>query len=171
MALDEEIFQDKDFRFINVIDRLGVGGAVKTKGGLVYPGDIHYDGVSHPIRKKFRLRAPVARHCFGPNQRNWVHSIDEDGQSRYVHRLGILPIDEDDPDHDKDLIMELGPEFLDCTPIQIDQEFLEGWDAEAGDPNRKLLYATHLVNGIPVPRTDLIESENAGGRASFAGRG
>lgn len=125
MATTEDgIFIDDDFRFVTVVDRIGVGGDVKLAGGFVLPGVLYWDHKPHPILPEFQLRGPAAKHFFRYGSQAYVHTKDHE----YVCRLGLKGGDED-------LIREIGREFLDPEPIDVDLETVEGWDTAAIDPS------------------------------------
>ena len=104
-----ELFENRDFRTVTLVDRTGQGGA-----------EIIYDGVRIVLpRGKTELSVPrfVAVWLLGVTTQQMVWS-QEVG---YTPRFGIKDMDEE-------LTRELGPDAADISPITLDAERAEGWD-------------------------------------------
>jgi hypothetical protein len=129
MATTEDgTFVDDDMRFVTVVDRLGVGGDIRLKSGLTYEGTLYWDHKPQPIlAKPFQWRGPIAKHLLRYGSQAYIKDIDD----HWVCRLGIQGGDEE-------LIAEIGPEFLDCSPIEIDPNAIERWDTSTANRTKPM---------------------------------
>lgn len=160
MADDGEVYVDRDFRFVEVMDRTGRGGPIKLASGYTLPGEFQFDHQIIPIKKRFRLRGPEAKFVFAHSQRTWVHTTE----GEFVQRLAIV-VPEDVDDATQSLIDELGPVCCDTSPIEVDLEVVESWDTAQVDPDRQVT-AKQRVRQVKVPPAAMLQKETAGGRVS-----
>jgi hypothetical protein len=159
MADEDTIFVDQDFRFVTVVDRTGLGGAITLRSGHTVRGEIQYGMQIKAITKEpFQLRGPWAKFVFAQSQQTYVHDVE----GHYLNRLAVAGGDED-------LMNELGPTVQDTTPIELDADVVEGWDTGAVDPDRKKTVTTR-IRRVKVPESEIRQLEEAGGRVT-AGKG
>lgn len=138
-------YDERDWQIVTLVDRTGQGG-----------GEIIYDGLRIPIRPEFPIRARIARWLLRASQ-HMIHTTE----GQFVCRFGVKR----DPDSE-DLILSLGEEVADCSPLEIDTTRLEGWDAESVDPDRDKATAVDLKIPTSVRRT----RDGSRGQAGFGGR-
>lgn len=146
---DAEVFVDRDFRFATVVDRCGTGGPIQLADGRSLPGEFKCDQQVFKIEPRFTLRGPQVLFAFRL-QKAYVHDVN----GNFVNRLGI----ESAP---QDLINQLGPDCLDCSPIEVDREAVEHWDTAAVDPDRQV---AKRIRRVKVPMSELRQVEDGGGR-------
>lgn len=123
---EEGVFVDDDVRMVTLIDRTGIGGPIKKRKGEPIRGEFQYGARVYPITKEpFTVRFPIAKHIMRYGSQTYVH----DREDNYVNRLGVK--DATDPS----VIDELGAGVLECGPIQVDTDMIEGWNVATKDPD------------------------------------
>lgn len=108
----------------NELDSLSFVTLVDRTGG---PSEFVFDGKRFTFDAKKAIRTVpsyIAEWLFRQDKAR-VHTLGHG----FTHRYGV----QDGPE---ELLASLGEECLDCSPISIDLDRIEGWDAEAVDPNR-----------------------------------
>lgn len=155
MATTEDgIYVDTDYRHATCVDRTGRGGEIKLRSGLVLRGEVQHDHQMFPItREPFTLRGPVLLHAFTSGSTTWC--IDAEGNR--VNRIGV----QSGP---QDLLDQLGPDALDCSPIELDMDAVENWDyVAAGHGDRRETISSRVKRvKVPMPQ----DKEHGGGRVT-----
>jgi hypothetical protein len=143
--MSDMLEQANAYETVTLVDRVGTGGFEFVFDGKRF--------VLKPGKPKLSVPRFVAEWLFRVDQMK-VHT--QDGQ--YVHRFGI----EDGPE---DLAQTLGLEPLDCTPIVLQTDVVEGWDVAAADPERAKATTINLK-----PRPDDFKRQGGPGGATFSGK-
>lgn len=144
MALDLE--QQHAYETVTLVDRAGLGGF-----------EFIFDGkrfVFKPGKTELHVPRFVAEWLFRGTTQLHVHTT----AGAYLCRLGI----KDGPD---DIVEALGAEALETSPIEIDTTRVEGWDAEAQDPQRASAKALPLR-----PNRSDFQRDGAPSSATFSGK-
>ena len=141
-----DLEQANVYEAVTLVDRVGTGGV-----------EFIFDGKRFVLKPgKTQLTVPrfVAEWVIGRSKQMHVHTTD----GAYLCRFGIK-------DGPEDIIEVLGPEALACDPITIDTTRVEGWDAEAQDPQRAKAKTLTLR-----PNPGDFKRDGAASAATFSGK-
>lgn len=133
-----ELYQNRDFRSLILVDRAGRGGTEFIFDGvrITFPPGVVEQGCPWF----------VAQWLFGVNQtRVWTKDGD------FTFRFGVKNAPEE-------FLAAVGPEAGDTSPIEIDGNRIEGWDTTGVDRSN----ATVLK--VSVPASDLSERQGRQGQ-------
>lgn len=100
------------FQYVTLVDRAMTGG-----------DELLYNGLRIPVPKgQIEVQVPAFyAHWHFKYGKKMVHTLD----GQYVHRYALKHAP-------KDLVERLGAEVTDDSPIQIDHDAVEKWDAPKG---------------------------------------
>lgn len=141
-----DLQQAAGYEFVTLVDRTGKGGR-----------EFIFDGVRFSFKPgKPKLNVPrfVAEWLFRVDQQKF-NTLD----GQYVCIYGV----EDGPG---DIMDTLGPEALDCSPIEIDEAAAEGWNAGETRSSAVKLATVQLK---PRP-SDFAHQGSGSGKSTFSAK-